>query len=182
MRSLDSRRLRRWAPKGTARRSRPTDSPAGGLQTAFGGHVFRRFDQAEHEHVVVDGFVVTRFDRVGLVPDADATVRPHGPVDVAALVQYWRSFENLERFAHDLNDPHFPAWRHGPVEELLGPENALPGVIVDPKTGSGAPPEWAVLPDLASEHLPSAAPGRVRVRLTGCSVMGAVPRVRAKER
>lgn len=29
----------------------------------------------------------------------------------AALVQYWRSFDDLERFARDPNDPHFPAWR-----------------------------------------------------------------------
>ena len=28
-----------------------------------------------------------------------------------ALVQYWRSFEDLERFARDPEDPHFPAWR-----------------------------------------------------------------------
>ncbi len=28
-----------------------------------------------------------------------------------ALVQYWRSFDDLERFARDPNDPHFPAWR-----------------------------------------------------------------------
>lgn len=28
-----------------------------------------------------------------------------------ALVQYWRSFDDLERFARDLDDPHFPAWR-----------------------------------------------------------------------
>ncbi|WP_119070310.1 DUF4188 domain-containing protein [Rubrobacter indicoceani] len=27
------------------------------------------------------------------------------------LVQYWRSFEDLERFARDPNDPHLPAWR-----------------------------------------------------------------------
>jgi hypothetical protein len=25
-------------------------------------------------------------------------------------VQYWRSYEDLERFARDPNDPHFPAW------------------------------------------------------------------------
>ncbi len=27
------------------------------------------------------------------------------------LVSYWRSFEDLERFAHDKNDPHLEAWR-----------------------------------------------------------------------
>ncbi len=26
-------------------------------------------------------------------------------------VQYWRSFEDLERFAHDDSDPHLSAWR-----------------------------------------------------------------------
>jgi len=29
----------------------------------------------------------------------------------AASIQYWRSFDDLERFARDPNDPHFPAWR-----------------------------------------------------------------------
>jgi hypothetical protein len=29
-----------------------------------------------------------------------------------ALVQYWRSFEDLERFARNPEDPHLPAWRH----------------------------------------------------------------------
>lgn len=28
-----------------------------------------------------------------------------------ALVQYWRSFEDLERFARDSDAPHFPAWQ-----------------------------------------------------------------------
>jgi Domain of unknown function (DUF4188) len=28
-----------------------------------------------------------------------------------ALVQYWRSFEDLEKFARDLDDPHMPAWQ-----------------------------------------------------------------------
>lgn len=27
------------------------------------------------------------------------------------LLSYWRSFEDLERFAHDKNDPHLAAWR-----------------------------------------------------------------------
>lgn len=26
-------------------------------------------------------------------------------------VMYWRSFDDLERFARDTNDPHLPAWR-----------------------------------------------------------------------
>jgi len=29
----------------------------------------------------------------------------------AASIQYWRSVDDLERFARDPNDPHFPAWR-----------------------------------------------------------------------
>lgn len=28
-----------------------------------------------------------------------------------ALIQYWRSFEDLERFARDREAPHLPAWR-----------------------------------------------------------------------
>ena len=27
------------------------------------------------------------------------------------MVQYWRSFEDLERFARNPDDPHSPAWR-----------------------------------------------------------------------
>ena len=34
-------------------------------------------------------------------------VGPRGPM----LVQYWRSFEQLERFARDTSLPHHPAWR-----------------------------------------------------------------------
>jgi hypothetical protein len=34
-------------------------------------------------------------------------VSPNGPL----LVQYWRSFEQLERFARDSSLPHFAAWR-----------------------------------------------------------------------
>jgi hypothetical protein len=29
----------------------------------------------------------------------------------SALLQYWRSFEGLERFARDPEDPHMPAWQ-----------------------------------------------------------------------
>lgn len=28
-----------------------------------------------------------------------------------AIVQYWRSFDDLERFARDPDDPHLPAWQ-----------------------------------------------------------------------
>jgi hypothetical protein len=34
-------------------------------------------------------------------------IGPTGPM----LVQYWRSFEQLERFASDSSLPHHPAWR-----------------------------------------------------------------------
>jgi hypothetical protein len=27
------------------------------------------------------------------------------------MIQYWKSFEHLERFAHDKDDPHLQAWR-----------------------------------------------------------------------
>ena len=35
-----------------------------------------------------------------------------------ALVQYWRSFEYLERSAHNPDDPHLPAWRR--LNRLVG--------------------------------------------------------------
>ncbi len=35
-----------------------------------------------------------------------STLGSSGPV----LVQFWRSFEDLERFAHNPSDPHLPAW------------------------------------------------------------------------
>ena len=35
------------------------------------------------------------------------TLGAHGPVSV----QYWRSFEDLERFARNPDDPHLPAWK-----------------------------------------------------------------------
>jgi hypothetical protein len=35
------------------------------------------------------------------------TIGSEGPVSV----QFWRSFEDLERFAHNPGDPHLPAWR-----------------------------------------------------------------------
>jgi hypothetical protein len=41
----------------------------------------------------------------------------------AALVQYWRSFDELERFARDPNDPHFPAWRR--FNETVGTDGSV---------------------------------------------------------
>jgi hypothetical protein len=34
------------------------------------------------------------------------------------LIQYWRSFEQLERFARGQDDPHLPAWRR--FNQLVG--------------------------------------------------------------
>jgi len=34
----------------------------------------------------------------------------HGPLGV--IVQYWRSFEHLEAFARDNDDPHLQVWRN----------------------------------------------------------------------
>jgi hypothetical protein len=41
----------------------------------------------------------------------------------AALVQYWRSFDDLERFARDPNDPHLPAWRR--FNETVGTDGSV---------------------------------------------------------
>ncbi|MDQ3508788.1 MAG: DUF4188 domain-containing protein [Actinomycetota bacterium] len=38
---------------------------------------------------------------------ADFFFHLRGPM----LVQYWRSFEDLEKFARNPDDPHLPAWR-----------------------------------------------------------------------
>ena len=40
---------------------------------------------------------------VRLGPDNTTTLR--------LLVQYWRSFEDLEKFARNPDDPHMPAWQ-----------------------------------------------------------------------
>ena len=37
---------------------------------------------------------------------AEVTLTRHGPI----LIQYWRSFDDLDRFARSRSDPHLPAW------------------------------------------------------------------------
>jgi hypothetical protein len=37
---------------------------------------------------------------------AEFTFTLHGPI----LIQYWRSFDHLDRFARSRSDPHLPAW------------------------------------------------------------------------
>jgi hypothetical protein len=40
-----------------------------------------------------------------------------------ATVQYWRSFEDLERFARDRDDPHLEAWRR--FNKLIGTDGSV---------------------------------------------------------
>jgi hypothetical protein len=40
-----------------------------------------------------------------------------------ALVQYWRSFEDLGRFARNPDDPHLPAWRR--FNRLVGSDGSV---------------------------------------------------------
>lgn len=40
-----------------------------------------------------------------------------------ALVQYWRSFEDLWRFAHDRDAPHLPAWRR--FNQTIGADGSV---------------------------------------------------------
>ncbi|CCF84316.1 DUF4188 domain-containing protein [Nitrolancea hollandica] len=39
------------------------------------------------------------------------------------LVQYWRSFEHLEKFARDASDPHIGAWRE--FNKMIGAEGSV---------------------------------------------------------
>ena len=40
-----------------------------------------------------------------------------------AIVQYWRSFEDLEKFARDKDDPHLNAWRQ--FNKTIGSDGSL---------------------------------------------------------
>ena len=39
------------------------------------------------------------------------------------LLQYWRSFEDLERFARNPDDPHLPAWRR--FNQTIGSDGSV---------------------------------------------------------
>ncbi|MGQ4646560.1 monooxygenase family protein [Lyngbya aestuarii] len=41
----------------------------------------------------------------------------------AALVQYWRSFEDLEKFAKNPDHPHLEAWRH--FNQAIGSDGSV---------------------------------------------------------
>lgn len=43
------------------------------------------------------------------------------------LMQYWRSFEDLERFARDRNDPHFAAWQR--FNKRVGYSKGMVGIF-----------------------------------------------------
>ncbi len=85
-----------------------------------------------------------------------------------ALVQYWRSFEDLECFAKDPDDPHMPAWQRfnqearksGSVgifhETYLVELGAYEAIYANmPPSASPKPPRW--YPPSAQERAPAAA-------------------------
>ena len=50
---------------------------------------------------------------------AEFYLNPTGPV----VIQYWRSFEDLERFARAPSDPHLPAWKA--FNQAVGPDGSV---------------------------------------------------------
>ena len=42
------------------------------------------------------------------------------------VLQYWRSFDDLERFARNPDDPHFPAWRR--FNQVVGYKDGSVGI------------------------------------------------------
>lgn len=90
------------------------------------------------------------------------------------VIQYWRSFEDLERFARDQNDPHFPAWKR--FSRVVGYQDGSVGIwhetyLVQPgqyETVYGNMPIFGLA--AATNHVP--ATGRretARRRLAGAS-------------
>jgi hypothetical protein len=78
-----------------------------------------------------------------------------GPV----LIQYWRSFEDLEKFARDKSDPHLSAWRE--FNKAIGSDGSV-GIwhetyLVEPgkfETVYGNMPVFGLA--LATKHVPAA--------------------------
>jgi hypothetical protein len=62
---------------------------------------------------VVAVFVAMRpmVEELAAHPDKGLLAATAAWIGGPAVVQYWRSFEDLERFARDADDLHLPAWR-----------------------------------------------------------------------
>ncbi len=89
-----------------------------------------------------------------------------GPV----LLQHWRSFEDLERFARDRDDPHLPAWAR--FNRTAGRDGSV-GIFHETyKVGAGQweavygnMPRWGLA--RAASHVPASGPRATAARRLG---------------
>lgn len=94
-------------------------------------------------------------------------------------VQYWRSFEDLERFARSPEDPHFPAWQR--FNKLVGYADGVVGIfhetyLVEPgkyEAVYGNMPVFGLA--AATKHVPAAGHRATARRRLGGQNEPAVP-------
>ncbi len=73
-------------------------------------------------------------------------------------IQYWRSLEDLQRFAHDPDDMHVPAWKW--VNENLAKGEVGSGPKSTSSTTATSKPSTATCPRRGREHHGTRAHGR----------------------
>ncbi len=96
----------------------------------------------------------------------------------AALIQYWRSFEELDRFARDPHKAHLPAWRR--FNRVVGTDGSV-GIWHETylvasdqyETVYGNMPVWGLA--AASAHVPARGRRETAARRLGFEDEPAVP-------